>query len=174
MELTWRGSNIHDTNTFFFILTCLVLQLWWHISFYKKLPWVWFATQNNINNRKRHTNRHLQGRLAPDLTSDVVTTTRFYGESRQLTNNNKTPGSDIFCKEQFFFVLDFSYPNHRQTVVPLLDAKSSSYQVVSFLCWIPPVCVLSQVWNVVMMLSSVLRARCQWLLDPVSLDVITN
>lgn len=64
-------------------------------------------TKNHSNNRKIHTNSHLQGRLCnlfQILTSDVVTTTRFCAESCQLTNNNKTPGSDIFCKERFFCV----------------------------------------------------------------------
>lgn len=117
-------------------------RLWWHISFYKKTPWVWFATQKNSNNKKRHTNRHLQGRLCNlvlILTSDVATTTRFYTESRQLTNNNETPGSDIFCKAQFFCVgLFISKP---QTVVPVLDTRASYYQVVGFLCWFPPLSV---------------------------------
>lgn len=139
-------------------------------------------TKKHSNNRKRHTNRHLQGRLwnlFQILTSDVVTTTRLCTESCHLTNNNKTPGSDIFCKERFF-ALDFSYSNHRQTVVlfcfrhKVLLLSSCRLLVLnpppqSALVW-----VLSQVWNVFMLLSSMLCAHCRWPLDPVSLNVITN
>lgn len=108
MELTLRGSNVHDTNTFsFFDLSGLATMVT-HFHLQKNMLSVICNTKNHSNNRKRHTNRHLQGRLCDlvqILTSDVVMTSRFCAESCQLTNNNnKTPGSDIFCKELFFCV----------------------------------------------------------------------
>lgn len=144
MELTLRGSNV----------TAQLWQLWWQLWWLRQLwfpstektPWVWFATQKNgNNNNKKHTNRHLQGRpcnLVLILTSDVATTTRFYAESRQITNNNKTRGvthfaTNNFAKNKQLFCVGL-FISKSQTVDPVLDTKSSCYQVVCFLCWIPP------------------------------------